>query len=489
MFIKNTEELTSHGNREGRRLAVEILEAGLSAADPYRAILGLVRVEGDTLYVGGHPELDVSGWGDQVINLDDIDNIYVVGAGKAIQKQAQALEAILGDRLTGGAITVKKGEGAYLEKIEVTEGAHPVPDEHSVAGAHRIVSIAQQAGENDLVFTLFSDGASSLFPLPIEGFGLDDVRAVYGLTIKYGPQTIIHRIMKYFSAVNCGRIIKMTRPARTINTIMQSGPFKRWHGQLPTEGCWVHSWPPPVRSFEEDVRSMKLEDWWEDVPPAMKAALERHDPRCDVPDLEDFRGMIHSYWQPVDVEPTLQAAKRRAESLGMKGVVLGRFLMVQSAEAAKVLTGIARHTAEYGEPFEPPVAFITGGEAMVPTGNATGIGGRNQEFVLSSVPLIADHVGEGIVVASIDVDGTDGPGTQHHDGPEGFVCQAGGVVDGQTMAMTKAAGIDVEAELMDHNSSIPLRGLQSGIITGNTGTALSDIRVILVLKRTRREEH
>ncbi|MCJ7737074.1 MAG: DUF4147 domain-containing protein [Anaerolineae bacterium] len=118
MFIKNVGQLTSHGNTTGRQLALQILEAGLDAADTYKAMRGLVRIGDNRLLVGGRPELDVSGYGDLVIDLDDVKDIYVLGAGKAIQRQAKALEDTLGDRLTAGAITIKKGEEICLERIE-----------------------------------------------------------------------------------------------------------------------------------------------------------------------------------------------------------------------------------------------------------------------------------------------------------------------------------------------------------------------------------
>ena len=487
MFIKNVGQLISHGNTTGRQLALEILEAGLDAADTYKAVRGLVRIEDNRLLVGGCPELDVSGYGDLVIDLDDIKDIYVLGAGKAIQRQAKALEDILGDRLTAGAITIKKGEEICLERIEVTEGAHPVPDETSMAGARKVVEIAQRAGEGDLVFTLFSDGASSLFPLPAEGFDLDDVMAVYRLTIKHGPQTIIHRIMKYFSAVNCGRVMEMIHPARTINTIMQVGRFERWCGSVPTEGSWIHSWPPPERSYEQDVRSMQAEPWWDDVPEAMREALERLDPRYDVPRVADFGRMDHSYWQPVDARLMVEAAQKKAEELGIHGAILAHFLLLQSDQISRAMTNIARQVAEYGEPFEPPVALITSGELMVPVGDNDGIGGRNQEFALTAATMIGDRVGKDIVVAAVDSDGTDGPGTQYTDGPDGFVCQAGGVVDGHTWEAGKKAGLDILSELRGHNSSIPLWKLSDAIITGNTGTAVGDLRVALVLDRASQE--
>ncbi len=37
MLIKNRNTLLSHGNIKGRKLVIDILEAGITAADPYQA--------------------------------------------------------------------------------------------------------------------------------------------------------------------------------------------------------------------------------------------------------------------------------------------------------------------------------------------------------------------------------------------------------------------------------------------------------------------
>src|SRR5688572_22315686 len=99
MFIKNRETLVSCGDREGRALALDILEGGLAAADPYVNVRNLIRIESNKLLVGGYPEKDVSGFGAEIIDLDGIEHIYVIGAGKAVQRQALALEDLLGERL------------------------------------------------------------------------------------------------------------------------------------------------------------------------------------------------------------------------------------------------------------------------------------------------------------------------------------------------------------------------------------------------------
>ena len=490
-FIKNREELVSHGDREGRALALDILEGGLAAADPYDNTLDLIRMPtatdpgrrraGNKLLVGGAPEKDVSGYGDEVIDLDEIEHVYVIGAGKAVQRQTQALEDLLGDRLTAGAIVVKQGEGSHLQRIEVIEGAHPVPDEQSVAGAEKIVEIARQASERDLVFTLFSDGASSLMALPAPGLTLDDIRQVYFLAIKYGSQGVIHQGMRYLSAIKCGRLMRYVHPARSVNLIVQVGLFPRWHGVLHSNGSWVPSWPPPPRRMADVVREFQAQPWWSELTPALRQVLETTDLRYEVPALDEFRSMRASYWQPIDLYQMIEGARARAETLGLQGVILSSHLVSQSAPAANVLAHIAYECATYGRPFAPPVALITGGHLDVPIGDATGVGGRNQEFAL----LWGQALGSGrlaskrVVVAAMDSDGTDGPGTQHKGTGE-VLCMAGGIVDGDTLQEAAERGVDVAAELHNHNSTMALMALDSAIHTGNTGMALGDLRVAIV---------
>jgi glycerate 2-kinase len=480
MYIKNREELISHGDRDGRSLALEILEGGLAAADPYANTRKLIRMKDSELLIGGYPERDVSGYGDEEIDLSCIENIYVVGAGKSVQRQAKALEDILGARLTAGAITIKKGEEIILENIEVTEGAHPVPDEGSVAGTKKIVEIANRAGEKDLVFTLFSDGVSSLAPLPAADVTLDDLRALYKLAIEYGSQSIIVNPMAYFSQVSRGRLMKLIQPARSVNLIMQVGLFERWHGELPKSSSFALSWPPGTRRMADDILDFQHEPWWDKLPHSMRSVFARRDPAYDVPNLEDFSKMRFSFWQPIDLYQMVDGACATAEKLGLKGVALCSHLATFSSSAASVLAQIAHQCEKYGRPFEPPVALITGGHLEVPTGGTNGVGGRNQEFALLWAKSMTDRrfATKRVVVAAMDSDGTDGPGTQLTGGE--YVCMAGGVVDRYTMEEALEKEVNVDAELANHNSTIALMNLGSAIHTGNTGMAHGDLRVAVI---------
>jgi glycerate-2-kinase len=178
----------------------------------------------------------------------------------------------------------------------------------------------------------------------------------------------------------------------------------------------------------------------------------------------------------------LPPAMKKAEQLGLKPVVLSRELgHVEAAQAGLFVGSVAWEVERRGQPLEPPCALFSHGEMVVTVGQGNGMGGRNQEFVLSAAGRIAGS--DNIVIASVDTDGTDGPGEQFTDQTIGVPCLAGGIVDGATAAMAKSAGIDLAAELARHNASPPLWQLDSGVVM-SPNISLIDFTVALILGRS-----
>jgi glycerate-2-kinase len=185
---------------------VQILEAGLQSADPYHNTRRLIRIEEGKLIVGNkefEPESSPRS-GDEVYDLSRVRKIFVVGAGKGIQNVARAMEEVLGDRLTGGHVIDKKGHPVILKKIGVTLGGHPAPDEDCIRGCRKILDLAKDLTEQDLVFTCVANGVSSLLTLPAPGLTLEDLRRT----------TMVTQIERGMSTV------------RSIATALLSGPCK-----------------------------------------------------------------------------------------------------------------------------------------------------------------------------------------------------------------------------------------------------------------------
>ena len=121
MRITNKERLAAHGNREGRKIVAELLDAGLDALDPYVRVKQLVHVENGkiVLHTDGFEMKGDPHAGPLEFDLKDYDRVYVIGAAKGVQRAALAMEEALGDVLTGGHVIAKHGEDIiFLRKIE-----------------------------------------------------------------------------------------------------------------------------------------------------------------------------------------------------------------------------------------------------------------------------------------------------------------------------------------------------------------------------------
>jgi len=473
MVIKNIQTLTSHGNTDGRKIILEILEAGFAASDPYENTKKLIRVQDGKLIVG-HKDLPIdrprqTRHEPLIFDLSKVGNIYVVGGGKAAQRQAKAIEDVLGDLITEGHINAKKGEQVQLKRIEVTLAGHPIPDKDSIEGSQRILEIYKKARKGDIVFFSESGGGSALMALPGPGLTLEDLQDV-------------NRLL-YFER---GASMWETNAVRWQLMILR-GRHERYVGDATFIGIHTDERPPGLRvslrgrlgsegTYEEAIDVLKRYQIWDKVPQSVRAYLEKADPRYGRIRPGELDGKPIYHFRVMGPEYMLDATKKKAEELGVNAAIIASSLSDIEAQAAgQMLAYAAQEVEVYSRPFEPPCALMCGGELLVAVGKATGLGGRNQEFVLSTAPRIDGS--ENIVVASADSDGTDGP-----------TDAAGGIVDGYTMERAREAGVDVFEELGNHNSYGVLNKLSDNIFTGVRGTNVQDLRVAYIGGRVSEEK-
>lgn len=449
MIIKNREELLSHGYRKGREVALEIAEDAIKAVDAYDATKKKVHVESCRLIVG-----------DLNYDLSKVGNIYVIGGGKATFSIAQALDEILGWRIKRGVINVKRSEKRRLKHVKVIEGGHPIPDEMGLEGAKEMIHIAKEAEEGDLVFCAITGGASALMPLPTGNISLEDKKRVTDILLKCGA-TIdeINAVRKHISAIKGGRLAKHIHPAEIINLIVIDEIAGRPWG--PTI--------PDTTTFKDAVNIVKKYNLLEKVPNPVREHLNRGliDPRLETPKPKDFEGLQVHNIVLADNGIICEAAKKRAEELGFKSLILSTVLEGESKEVGIVLASIAKEIEEKGRSIKPPCVLILGGETTVTITGQCGKGGPSQELVLGASMKIAGS--KNMVIISIDTDGTDGP-TEI----------AGGIVDGYTLKRAKEKDIDVFENLMKHNSSEVLMKLQDAITTRPTRTNVMDLNIVVI---------
>ncbi len=113
-----------------------------------------------------------------------------------------------------------------------------------------------------------------------------------------------------------------------------------------------------------------------------------------------------------------------------------------------------------------PCAIIAGGETVVHL-TGKGLGGRNQELVLSAAEGISGL--DDVVIASLGSDGTDGP-----------TDAAGGIVDGKTQENLKNSGLNISEVLRNNDAYNALKKVNALLMTGPTGTNVNDVAIALI---------
>lgn len=449
--VKNRDQLLSHGHRSARQKAISIIEEVLKACDPGKAARELVHVEGDTLTIG-HLRID----------LKRVRNIYVLGAGKATFPIAEALEEILGDLITDGLIILKRGYIGKLERIKIVEASHPLPDVNGFEGAQMIMRLAEKAGPNDIVFCTITGGSSALMPLPAEGISLEEKIEVNRLLLESGASIIeINSVRKHLSRIKGGLLAKAVFPATLVNLTVSDVIGDPWDY---ITGPTV----PDTSTFEDARRTLTRYRLWDKVPKSVKKRLLEASPGDETP--KSFKGMPLHNFLLISADAPCEVASRAALSLGLAPLVISTCLEGESREAGIFFASMAKEIKRHRRPVAPPCALIAGGETTVSIGGERGLGGPNQEFAVSAGLRLADD--RDALCVGIDTDGT--------DGPTDF---AGGMVDRDTVERAEKRGMDLCESLARHDVSTALMELGDTVLTGQTGTNVNDLKLMIIEER------
>ena len=113
--IRNSGQLLSHGDRESRKIVLEVTNNTLGRLDAYKRVKSIAKMDGSTLHIG------TQSW-----DLSKKNNVYLLGAGKACNHMAMAIDEVLGAYLTKGIAIVKIPEGSdVFRNTEVFERYRP----------------------------------------------------------------------------------------------------------------------------------------------------------------------------------------------------------------------------------------------------------------------------------------------------------------------------------------------------------------------------
>jgi hydroxypyruvate reductase len=437
-----------------------IFQAALQAVDSYQLMVRHIRLDGSRLTVA-------AGGGQHEVDLDRYSRVIVLGAGKASARMALALEDILGERISGGLLSVKYGHGEPLKRIEVAEAGHPIPDAKGEEAAHRIAQLAKDADAGTLVLNLISGGGSALLPLPAGGLTLAEKQELTSLLLASGAD--IHEIncvRKHLSRLKGGRLLRLLAPARSLSLILSDVLGDR----LDTIASGLTS--PDATTFADALAVID------------KYALRYTAPAAALEILEaGAAGILDESLKAGDPAALLgtniilggnrtavSAACEAAEALGYNTVALTSSMAGEAREVAKVLYGVARDIRGSGLLVKAPACVVAGGETTV-TLKGKGKGGRNQEMALAFLAELArdERKGQGIHFLSAATDGTDGP-----------TDAAGAFASPEVLALADAAALSIAASLADNDSYRFFEAVGQLFKTGPTMTNVCDLQLMLI---------
>jgi len=440
--------------KQAREHALEMYKEAVEAASPKKCVLDHVRLMGSTLMVDSAK-----------YDLDEHESIYVIAFGKAASSMADAIEEVLGDRLTGGLVVSNTQPENPYNKLGFYLSSHPIPDERSVNAAREVVAILETAGEKDLVIFLISGGGSALLALPVPGISIEDKEKATVTLLRSGVDKYgLNAVRKHISQIKGGGLLKKALPARVITLLLSNAVSDRLDA--------IASGPtvPDPTTFEDAWRVIEALGIEHKLPPHVVVHLEEGR-QGNVPETlkegETDPGKVQTLIVGSNFK-SLKAVQKKAEELGYNTLLLSSQIRGEAREVAKVVAAIALDVERFDIPAARPACIIFGGETTVTVHSSTavGMGGRSTETALS---FAMEIIGHDITGLFCDTDGIDGP-----------IDAAGAVCDGQSRLTARAMNVSAREHLAQNDSYDFFDKLGDLVFTGPTGTNVMDIGIVII---------
>ncbi len=417
-WIKNKAELSTTPERE---IVLNIIETGLDAIDTEAIIKSSVRLSGNTLKVK-----------DEFFDLEGVENIYVIGFGKASCLAATVLDEILGSSIKGGvAIGLAPTSCEY---IQTYGGTHPHPSVQNVEVSEKIMELSKQLTDKDLVIVVVSGGGSALLCWPMQE--CEQANRLYTDFLETGGNIKeLNTIRKHISMLKGGGLAKQLFPATVIGLIFSDVPGNNFE--------YIAS-GPTYKDITTVADAQAILD---------KYNLTGYDLN-ETPNEDKYFERVTNIPLVSNVD-ALQAMKQKAESLGLKSEILSAELYDSSEQIV----------GKFLEAIEPNCVVLAGGEPKAIVGKKDGRGGRSERLGLEML----SHLTKADVFAAVASDGLDNSAA------------AGVIEDWSTIEKMNSAKIDIEAHKENWDS------LDFYTQTGNelleTGATQANVSDLMILYR------
>jgi hydroxypyruvate reductase/glycerate 2-kinase len=446
MIVTNKAEISTTRLRTD---AIGIIEAGIRRVLPsslIRTAVAFDRARG-TLSVSGNRFFSRAG------------RIFVIGGGKATGRMAEELELILGPENIAAGVVNCTGGHYDTRRVETVEAGHPVPDERGAEGTRRMLSLrdTHSVREHDLILCLISGGGSALMPCPPAAVSLSDKQDTTRLLLRSGASiSEVNVVRKHLSRTKGGRLGRFFAPATVVSLIISD--------VIGNDVGSIASGPtaPDTSTFADACSLLENYGLSGRVPRSVLEFLERGRAGKE----EETPKTLDNCFNFVigDNALALEAMAAEARQRGLTPCV------VTSQQAGDPGAAAERRAEEiHAGMYDEYGAVIIGGETTPTLPASPGLGGRNQHYAAVTLGAMRGYPRDW-AMASVGTDGSD------------FLPEvAGAVVDRESLAVAAREGIDVESYVRRYDTHSLFKRLgQSLIVTGNTGTNVSDILVYVL---------
>lgn len=463
--IQNKSKVLKSNYSDSLSLTLDAIEVGLRSVNPESIIENSIEMNGNYLAITDHNGKQID------FDLGSFRWIYLVGAGKATASMADSFTKILKSRkVKGGCVTVPYGIKMKNKFFSTTNAAHPIPDSNGVLGTRRILEILEKGKKNDIVVMFLSGGASALMPLPIDIISLGEKQNITKKLLSAGA-TIdeMNTVRKHLSKVKGGRLAEIINKRFRVLTLILSDVVEDKIDVI-ASGPTV----PDMTTFQDTKNVLVKYKLWKNQKLISKKLRDLiiHGISGNIRDTPKPGNPIFSNVHNVIIGNNNIACKNIKlffEKRGIKTMYLGSSFTGKSKDLGHFLFRLVDDFPSISTPY----AFVLGGETTVDLKNKfSGIGGRNQEAVLSAASGF-EHLDEDIdfTITSFGTDGIDGNSQA-----------AGAVVNPVILSRITRKRLNISKYLKHHNSNTFFNKVDSALYTKITGTNVNDVSIVCRLK-------
>jgi glycerate 2-kinase len=467
-FIKNYLDLIPPYLTESqsllRKTILNALELAIKSVMPKNLMAKALKIENGTLIIQN----------DQ-FPLKNFKDICIIGGGKAVAHMTAYLEKILSN-VPGikyrGIINVP--ENLFIDNLELSESiqinfaSHPIPNESGVIGVRKMIELINSSSKKSLILFLVSGGGSALLPFPRREIQLKDLQVINALLLDSGASiheiNVIRKHLSDLKGGNLARKIFEVNKGTLISLIISD--------VVGNDLDSIASGPSVADSstFKDVFTILNKYELFDKVPNSIRSLVEEglNNKALETPKLGDeCFDNVHNYLIG-SIETGVLAIKN---FLKKEGYTVKYFSDKITGEARvfgeRLINESIVELRNYHN-WSKRSALIGTGELTV-TIKGKGIGGRNQEMLLSFLnkAIVSKIDGDFCILAA------------NLDGIEGNSNAMGALVDNEVCKKALESDLDITKYLNHNDSNSAFKLLGTEIITGPTGCNVNDIMIFL----------